>query len=79
MSILGTHSSELYSNILYDHKARSYLEQAVYLKKENGKFIPATWLSSNWNYCESLANFITRMQGIVLKDVATLKNETQFL
>lgn len=78
MSVLKEYSSKLYSRLLSNYAVRDYWDQPVYLRKENNKYIPASWLSDNMLHCESLANFIASMQSMVLEGRSGLKDEVKF-
>lgn len=83
MSVLEEFSDELYGRLLYG-SAPVYLEQPVYLRKVNGKYVPSSWLTWNENVCEALAIYLYEMQFIDLTDETIekiggcLKGEVEF-
>lgn len=78
MSVLKEYSSSLYSRLLDNYGVRRYWDQPVYIKEQNGEYVPVSWLSDYMIYCESLANYIADSQAIVLPNMSSLGRETKF-
>lgn len=77
MSTLG--EQRLYGAMLYNHKARRYFSQPVYLRNVEGRYVPKGELTMPLHFCESTATYIYKMQDIALeKGSLSVEDEIRF-
>lgn len=66
MSILSEHN--LYGAMLYNHGARRYFEQPVYISNEGGRCVQKGELTMPLNSCEATATYIYDMQDVSMEE-----------
>lgn len=69
----------LYDKMLYNHGARRYFEQPVYMRKVKGEFVMCDMLNVVLNYCEAASVYLYSMQDFAYKTGnSDLKGDIKF-